>query len=560
MTGGANDHHYLVGMATQILTGPMLRYTSETEAVVWLELDRAGTVEILGTASPSFEIRGHHFALVVVEGLTPGHDYPYEVRVDGAKRWPPPDYRLPQPRIRTLPGDSDVKLAFGSCRGSGPHRPPYIFRRWWHPKGKGIDALNAYAQRMVGQSADQWPDALVMLGDQLYADQPPPAVQAAVADREVHPDGPDNALEDFEEFTIGYRFAWTRSLIRWLFSTVPTMMILDDHEINDKWRTSRRWMEEKRRTSWYRDRVVGGLMAYWLYQHLGNLSPEELKADPTYRRVLAGEGDEALREFATRAEAEDGRTRFSFSLDLGPARLVAVDSRAGRVLQDGERRIVGAEEWDWVKEKAAGHSKHLVLASSLPFLLPQAMHNVEAWSEAVDEGAWGNGFSLLGEKVRNAANLDHWAAFRRSFAEFEELVIELAGRSDRKPPESLLLLGGDVHHCFTSHVDLPADAPESPTAIRQVVCSSLRKELELSEMIILGLGHTRLAEALSRPLARSAGIPPPRLRWRETSHPYFRNQIGTLEFRRDRVDLTLERGSGRFGRWGLRVIHRTRLA
>src|SRR5690606_37271072 len=111
-------------------------------------------------------------------------------------------------------------------------------------------------------------------------------------------------------------------------------------------------------------------------------------------------GESALREFAGRAEAEDGHTRFSFSLDLGPARIVAVDSRAGRVLDRGRRRIVGEDEWAWVKERSLGHGKHLLLASSVPFLMPAAMHYVEAWSEAVDEGAWGERLSFLGDRVR----------------------------------------------------------------------------------------------------------------------------------------------------------------
>ena len=547
-------------MAAEILTGPMLRYTSETEAVVWMELDRPCTAEVLGTSAASFEIRGHHFALVMIAGLTPDEDYPYEVHTEGEVIWPPAGYGLPQPRIRTLPAEADVKLIFGSCRASGPHRPPHTFQRWWHPRGKGVDALNAYAYRMAGESPDVWPDALLMLGDQLYADEPPAAVKKAMEERGLNRKSPSDALDDFESFTIGYRYAWSRSLVRWLFSTVPTTMILDDHEIHDMWRTSRRWLDEKRSTSWYRDRVVGGLMAYWIYQHVGNLSPNEIRADPTYQRVAAGDGDRALQEFATRAEAEDGQTRFSFSLDLGPARLVAVDSRAGRVLDEGQRRIVGEDEWNWIKDRSLGHGRHLVLASSLPFLLPPAMHRIEAWSEAVDEGAWGERFSFLGEKVRDLANLDHWAAFRRSFSDLEELVFDIATGSEGEQPESLIMLGGDVHHCFSTEVSLPPDSPETSTAIRQVVCSGLRKELELAERLVLGFGHSRLAEVIADRLARSANVKGPRLSWRQTSPSFFRNQIGTLTFTTDRVDLTLERALGRMGNPGLAVEHRERLA
>ena len=537
----------------------MLRYCSATEALVWVECDRACRVEILGHETTTFEVEGHHFALVVIEGLEPGVARPYEVHLDGAKAWPPPDYPFPQPRIRTLDPGSDLRLIFGSCRASGPHRPPYTLHRWWHRDGKGLDALNAYAHRMLRLPEEEWPDALLMLGDQLYADEPPDEVKEIVGDEPVHEDSPPGVLEDFGEFTVGYRYAWTRSLVRWLFSTVPTTMILDDHEINDMWRSSRRWQEEMRRTSWYRDRVTGGLMAYWLYQHIGNLSPAELEADETFQRVSRGDDTSALRDFAVRAEAEDGLTRFSFRLDLGPARLLVIDSRAGRVLAERKRRIVGEDEWSWLRDEAVGHGEHVILASSLPFLLPHAMHYVEAWSEAVDEGAWGKRFRPLGEKVRAAANLDHWAAFRRSFGELEDLVIEIADGRHGEAPRSLILLGGDVHHCFVTEVKLPESVRPSRTTIRQVVCSGLRKELELGERIVLAFGHSRLAARLARRLAATAGVAKTLLAWRQVGDSHFRNQIGTLEITPERVDLRLERAKGFWRAPDLEVVHESRL-
>ena len=47
------------------------------------------------------------------------------------------------------------------------------------------------------------------------------------------------------------------------------------------------------------------------------------------------------------------------------------------------------EEWDWIVEHASGDFDHLVIGTSLPFLLGQGMHFIEAWNEAVCEGAWG---------------------------------------------------------------------------------------------------------------------------------------------------------------------------
>ena len=71
-----------------LVLGPLLRYVSETEATVWVETDEACEVAVLGAVEPTFGVDGHHYALVRVEGLKPGTEHPYDVRLDGEVRWP----------------------------------------------------------------------------------------------------------------------------------------------------------------------------------------------------------------------------------------------------------------------------------------------------------------------------------------------------------------------------------------------------------------------------------------------------------------------------------------
>jgi len=72
---------------------------------------------------------------------------------------------------------------------------------------------------------------------------------------------------DFEEYTHLYRESWSDPVIRWLFSTVGSMMIFDDHDVHDDWNTSISWIEEMRSTDWWQDahrvgaRLVLGLPA-----------------------------------------------------------------------------------------------------------------------------------------------------------------------------------------------------------------------------------------------------------------------------------------------------------
>ena len=530
----------------ELLVGPILRHIGENDATVFVETDEPCEVAVLGHTGETFTVEDHHYALVVIDGLGAGDTHPYEVHLDGSRAWPPPDYELPQPRIRTLRDDGTLTMIFGSCRASAPHHPPHTFAQWLHPKGKGIDVLRTYAMRMLRQPSALWPDALVMLGDQLYADQPPPNVQETVAPRQVHRNGPVEVLEDFEEYTVGYCDAWTHPYVRWMLSTVPSAMIFDDHEINDKWKTSQAWLDEKRQTDWYEGRVIGGLMSYWIYQHLGNLSPRELAEDEVYQRVLASRDDasEIVREHAERAEDQPSHSQFSFCRDLGPARLLMLDSRAGRYLEPTDRRIMSDDEWEWVESKVDGTHDHLMLGSSLPVLLPYGMHHIEAWSEAVSAGAWGKRLSPLGEKVRIGANLDHWACFGHSFRKLEQLIIDVATGRCGEAPDSILMFGGDVHHCWVSEVSLPDEEPASRTKVWQTVCSGMRKDLDASQRVVLHGGHTRAAAAIGALLARSARVPQPRLRWRHVTRPHFRNQIGTLMIAGGEIGVRIERVSG----------------
>lgn len=533
-------------MLNQLRVGPLLRYVGKTEATVWVETEKPCRVEVLGHRADTFEIEGHHFAIVCIDGLDPARDHPYDVHLDGVKAWPPDDYEFPQPRIRLLPRhDDNLRVLFGSCRASAPQRPPYTHPRWRHRKGEGIDVLRTYGLRMLRQPSALWPDGLGLMGDQIYADEVPDTVAELVAGRTVHANGPVNVLEDFEEYCVGYWDAWTEPIVRWMLSTIPTAMMFDDHEINDKWNISQYWLTAIRQSDWYQTRITGGLMAYWVYQHLGNLPPAELAKDETFQQVSRSrQGSTLVREFAVQAESDAGVSRFSFYRDFGTTRLIMMDARTGRQLQPGRRQIMTDDEWQWIESQTEGDYEHLMLASSVPFLLPHGLHYAEAWAEAVGDAAWGHRLCGLAEKVRLAADLDHWACFQRSYRALEDLVIDVASGKRGRPPATLLMLGGDVHHGWVSQVTLPDGAPPTRTRIWQMVCSGLRKDLPTSIRIALRIGHSRFTAAVGRVLIRTARVKPPRLGWAPVTKPYFRNQIGTLEIAGGEVGVRIEEVSG----------------
>ena len=77
-----------------LVLGPLLRYVSDTEATVWVETDAPCEVTVLDRSARTFTVAGHHYALVVIDGLEPGSTLPYEVALDGVARWPRPTTRI----------------------------------------------------------------------------------------------------------------------------------------------------------------------------------------------------------------------------------------------------------------------------------------------------------------------------------------------------------------------------------------------------------------------------------------------------------------------------------
>ena len=90
----------------ELVLGPLLRYSGETEATVWIETDSACEVEVSTEGSShrsrTFHIEGHHYALVHVANLESGRTYGYEVLLDGEKRWPEEGSPFPPSAIRPV--------------------------------------------------------------------------------------------------------------------------------------------------------------------------------------------------------------------------------------------------------------------------------------------------------------------------------------------------------------------------------------------------------------------------------------------------------------------------
>ena len=533
-----------------LVLGPLLRYVGETSATVWVQTRDGGEVVVRAFdrewSAPTFGVHGRHYALVVLDDLEPGQRSAYEVAVNGEHMWPrtePGFDHLPPSQITTLRRTEPTRLAFGSCRTSVPH----------DAKGNasnGVDALRAYARHLSLTPPEEWPHLVLFLGDQVYADDTSEEMREFIASRRSIDEPPGEELKDYDEYAHLYCLAWTDPFNRWLLSTLPSAMIFDDHDIRDDWNTSQEWHREMNAKPWWHERLVGGLASYWVYQHVGNLSPEELAEDEVWQQVRAhaesgavGELDlsETLDALAERVDRHPDSYRWSYARALGESRLVVVDSRAARVLEPGGRSILDDAELAWLDRQLRGDVDHLFIGTSLPFLMAQGIHDLEAINEAMTDGAWGPRVAWLGERMRRTIDLEHWGAFQDGFSRVLSMVLEVAHGKRGRPPGTITFLSGDVHNSYVTEIDR-SELGAGSSRIVQAVCSPIRNPLPPQVRALLSVIGRGLARPLEFFVRHSRRVPSAPYHWTLTHGPWFDNNLATLEVRGRGLAIRWEEG------------------
>ena len=168
----------------------------------------------------------------------------------------------------------------------------------------------------------------------------------------------------------------------------------------------------------------------------------------------------------------------------------------------------------------------MIIASTLPVFLPIGIHHLQAWNEALCAGRWGRLAANLSERLRRAVDLEHWAAFNRSFEQLCDWLRTVArGTDGAEPPASILLLGGDVHcSSIARSISEPAAraACTSSSARRSAIPSRRRSGASCEAT------GSRLSEKLFSRLAKLAGVATPSASWTPIRQATFDNALGEL--------------------------------
>ncbi|MDN5716893.1 MAG: alkaline phosphatase family protein [Janibacter sp.] len=515
--------------SSPLVLGPLLRFVGEHDASIWVEIARPARVTVVSDGrewhAASFVVEEHHYALVLLDGLSPGRTYEYSVQVDGEPVWPLEESPFPHPSIATLDHDRPALLAFGSCRTSVPHDAE-------HHESHGVDALRTVALAMA-KGEFRRPDVLAMLGDQVYADETSPQMREFIASRRSLDEPPGEEIKDYAEYSHLYELAWSDPAIRWVLSVVPSAMIFDDHDIRDDWNTSWSWHQEINQTSWWHERLIAGLTSYWVHQHIGNLAPEELAQDEIWQLLDGGAPGEVdltqpLRSLSDRVDRHPETYRWSYTRALGGSRLIMLDSRAARVLEPDRRSMLDDDELAWLGDQMTGDLDHLFIGTSVPFLLPPGLHDAEAISESLASAHRSGPVRRGTEALRQIVDLEHWGAFQSGFVEVFELVMAVARGERGHPPATVTFLSGDVHHSYVAEVTDPA-SHGARSRVVQAVCSPIRNPMPRGIRVLM----SQMAKGLVRPMrwlaVRTKGVPHLRYPWRLTQGPWFDNNLAVAE-------------------------------
>jgi alkaline phosphatase D len=220
------------------------------------------------------------------------------------------------------PSDNDtdtVTFAFGSCR--------YLLKFFF---GSIFDSRG---DKAFGSMANEGLDQVLMLGDQIYAD-------------DLNFIGADNSVD---EYLKRYRDVFSQPKFSKLVSSTPTYMTLDDHEIEDNWpsEATRRDLLKK---------YPAAMHAYKIYQM--SHSPAATLSDD-------------------KSKVANVSNNFWYTMNNGCSDFFVMDVRTQRI----DESIINVEQLkallDWLDD---GSGRFKFIATSVPFFTDYSKKNDDKWS------------------------------------------------------------------------------------------------------------------------------------------------------------------------------------
>src|SRR5262249_54535529 len=161
--------------------------------------------------------------------------------------------------------------------------------------------------------------------------------------------------------------------------------------------------------------------------------------------------------------------------------------------------------------------------------------------EELCAGSRGARLADWSERLRRAADLEHWASFRKSFERLGALLVDVGSgkcSGSGRPPSSINVLSGDVHHAYIARAHFP-EPVTTPTY--QIVCSPLHNYVPWPMRQAFRGAWSRAAEgSVHRLLGVVSTVPETTLSWQRLCGPFYGNEIATLVLEGRRAEMILQ--------------------
>ncbi len=490
---------------THLRVGPLVRATNATNVVIWAELPHPCTILLTlqplnvtaSTHLSALTIRTHtvtigqrYYIAPQFQGLQPATWYTYwlstaeqteieRIEEEGLvfcfRTMDVNDESAISAGLSSSTNLRQLRIAYGSCR------------KFVAPQTDALSAFGRWLQAYKEQKEAVWPHLLLLIGDQIYADQPSQTIKQQYPQLQA-------GAKTFEDFAILYEYVWTQdSDVRQVLACIPTYMIFDDHEITNNWNITPQWYATLLKNG-QEQVLVDGLIAYWVYQGWGNLTQRDDTRYPLLHLMQEGEQSgvdilETLRSFITREISGEQSRRWHYKIETMPP-IFVLDARSERTTvftqqQDdiyGPTRILSKAQ---MQELATWMQKHdscpSLLVSSVPVLLPpligfaEYMMGLRLWAQPV---RWlGRRVARIQQRVALRTSFDHWPLFSDTWRELVKLLT--------KRTHDIIVLSGDVH--FSYAMVAQRSYSRAKARLLQLVSTPLQNTLETqSEQLVTG--------------------------------------------------------------------------
>ena len=442
---------------TYLRVGPLVR-------VIWAELASSCTVLLSAqplenthvTPTDTISVRTHTVTLggrfyiaPQLQGLQPATWYTYSLSIieqtQHSQQLEYGDGSLVSCfRTMNMQDENDTSEHGSSSHAQQPLRIVYgSCRKFVAPQIDALSAFGRWLREHNAQKETMWPHLLLLIGDQIYADQPSDTIKQQYPQLQT-------GAKTFEDFALLYEYVWTQDNdVRQVLACIPTYMIFDDHEITNNWNISPQWCSTMLQAG--KEQVlVDGLIAYWMYQGWGNLAERDDTLYPLLRLMQEAEQSgedmlEPLRTYIRREVCGERNGRWHYEIQTVPP-LFVLNTRSERtsIFTDQQDAIYGPtrimseaqmrEIADWLQKHDTSPS---LLVSSVPILLPPLIGLIEY----IIGVRWlGHRVARIQQHIALRTSFEHWPIFSETWHEFVRLLTQRT--------HDIIVLSGDVHFSY----------------------------------------------------------------------------------------------------------------